>query len=200
MNAPIKNVAGLILAAGQSRRMGRPKMTLAWGETTIIAHVAGVLLQGGAHPLVAVTGGMRSEVEGALRELPVTMVFNPQHESGGMLSSVHSGLQALGQDVPALLIALGDQPQIQVQVVQALIREYQSTQAPLIVPSYQMRRGHPWLVARELWPEILALQHPQTLRDFLERKSAEIHYLPVGSDSILQDIDTPEQYEQYRPE
>jgi molybdenum cofactor cytidylyltransferase len=199
MNAPIRNVAGLILAAGQSRRMGRPKMTLPWGETTIIEHVAQVLLQGGANPVIAVTGGMRSEVEGALRELPVTTVFNPQYESGGMISSVHSGLQALDQAITAVLITLGDQPQIPVEVVRVLVREYRVSAAPLIVPSYQMRRGHPWLVARELWPEILALQHPLTLRDFLERKSTNIHYLPVDSNSIIQDIDTPEQYEQCRP-
>lgn len=175
-------------------------MTLPWGKTTILGHVAQVLLQGGADPLIVVTGGMRTEVEGALRELPVTTVFNPEYESGGMLSSVHSGLQALDQATSALLVTLGDQPQIQVQVVQALIRAYRDSGAALIVPSYRMRRGHPWLVARELWPEILGLQHPLTLRDFLERKSANIHYLPVDSDSIIQDIDTPEQYEQYRPE
>ena len=193
------DVAGLILAAGQSKRMGRPKMTMTWGDTTIIGQVAHTLLQGGASPVVAVTGGMRQEVEEALREMPVSTVFNPGYESGGMISSVHAGLQALDKQTTAVLVTLGDQPQIQVAVVQELIGEYHDSRALLIVPSYQMRRGHPWLVSRELWQEILGLQPPLTLRDFLTQQASKIHYLPVDSASVVQDIDTPEQYEQYRP-
>ncbi|MBN2147471.1 MAG: NTP transferase domain-containing protein, partial [Anaerolineales bacterium] len=101
---------------------------------------------------------------------------------------------------PAALIALGDQPQIQAGTVQALIAAYQQSQVPLIVPSYQMRRGHPWLVGREYWTELLALLPPLTLRDFLARHAAEIHYLPLDHPGVIQDIDTPEQYAQSRPE
>lgn len=199
MTGELRQVAGLILAAGQSQRMGRPKMTLAWGNTTIVGQVASALLEGGAEPLIAVTGGVRAEVEQALRDLPVRCVFNPQYEPGGMLSSVQVGLAALEEGVAATLIALGDQPQIEAQVVQSLLRAYRCGTKRLIVPSYQMRRGHPWLVARELWPEILELTPVQTLRDFLEARKSEIHYLPVDTDSVIQDIDTPEQYELYRP-
>jgi CTP:molybdopterin cytidylyltransferase MocA len=62
-----------------------------------------------------------------------------------------------------------------------------------------MHRGHPWLIGRELWQEIMTLKPSQTMRDFLEQKAAEIHYLPVDMACVVQDIDTPEQYEQYRP-
>ena len=199
MKAQHAHVAGVILAAGQSRRMGRPKMNLPWGDTTIIGSVARSLLQGGANPVVAVTGGSKQAVEEALNGLPVLTVFNPQSESGGMLSSLKAGLQALDDTIGATLVTLGDQPQIQATVVEALIMEYDRSGVSLIVPSYQMRRGHPWLVSREWWQEILRLEPPLTLRDFLEQKATEIHYLVVDSASVIQDIDTPEQYETYRP-
>jgi molybdenum cofactor cytidylyltransferase len=195
----LANVAGLILAPGQSKRMGYPKMTLAWGNTTIVGHIAQTLLQGGAMPVVVVTGGMQQEVEEALRGMPVSCVFNPEYKTGGMISSVRVGLQALDEQTSSVLLTLGDQPQIQTGTVQTLVREYHQCGAVLIVPSYQMRRGHPWLVGRELWQEIIDLQPTQTLRDFLEQRAAQIHYLKVDSDSVVQDIDTPEQYEQYRP-
>jgi molybdenum cofactor cytidylyltransferase len=65
------------------------------------------------------------------------------------------------------------------------------------VPSYQLHRGHPWLVSRALWPAVFALHSPETLRDFLKQHAAQITYLPVESASILQDLDTPEDYDHY---
>jgi molybdenum cofactor cytidylyltransferase len=194
------NVTGLILAAGQSKRMGHPKMTMTWGDCTVIEHVAGILLDGGANPVIVVTGGASQEVETAIRNLPVLPVFNPDYETGEMISSVRAGLLACGLQAQAALIALGDQPQIRDDVVRALIAAYREHPALLIVPSYRMRRGHPWLVARQLWPEILALPASQTMRDFLHHHETDINYLPVDTPSVIQDIDTPQQYAQYRPE
>jgi molybdenum cofactor cytidylyltransferase len=69
----------------------------------------------------------------------------------------------------------------------------------LIVPSYQKHRGHPWLIDCSLWGEVLALKPPENLRDFLRAKTEQIHYLEVDSPSILQDLDTPEDYQRFRP-
>jgi molybdenum cofactor cytidylyltransferase len=93
----------------------------------------------------------------------------------------------------------GDQPQIQVGSVQVILQEYESTGASLIVPSYQMRRGHPWLVARELWNEILEMRSPESPREFLNRHAKEIKYINVNTPSILADLDTPEDYLKSRP-
>lgn len=194
------NVGGLVLAAGQSRRMGRPKMTLPWGNGTIVGHVAQTLLEGGAKPVVVVTGGARQNVEAALKGMPVSVVFNEEHMTGEMLSSVQVGLREFTLQTSAVLISLGDQPQIQAVIVQELISTYLEKRKSLIVPSYQMRRGHPWLVGRELWQEIYELQARQTLRDFLAQHSSDIQYLKVDTASILQDIDTQEQYSQYQTE
>jgi len=97
------------------------------------------------------------------------------------------------------LIGLGDQPQVQERSVRSVLDEYRKSGAALVVPSFQMRRGHPWLVARPHWDEILRMRSPASLRDFLNRHADEIHYVELDNQSILQDLDTPEDYLKSRP-
>jgi molybdenum cofactor cytidylyltransferase len=126
-------------------------------------------------------------------------VFNPRFESDEMTWSLQTGLAAMPEDVEAALVVLGDQPQIEPRVVEAVLAAYRQAGPVLVVPSYEMRRGHPWLVSRALWPAILALQPPQTLRDWLNASAAQIHYLVVDTPSVLRDLDTPDDYERERP-
>jgi molybdenum cofactor cytidylyltransferase len=97
------------------------------------------------------------------------------------------------------LIVLGDQPVIEASVIQALAEAYLSSGSRLVIPSYQMRRGHPWFVARELWPELLQMRPEQSLRDFVRAHEEEIHYVNVDTPAVLKDMDTPEDYEMLRP-
>ena len=76
---------------------------------------------------------------------------------------------------------------------------FQSQAARLIVPSFQRRRGHPWLVERSLWSGLLALQSPRSPRDFLNQHASEILYVEVDTSSILADLDTPQDYQNSRP-
>lgn len=192
-------IGAVVLAAGRSQRMGRPKMTLPWGETTVIGQVASVLLTAKVRDVVVVTGGDREGVDGALQHLPVRTVFNPDFENGEMLLSLQCGLAALKDEFGATLVALGDQPQIEPVVVQAVIDAYTEGKHGLVIPSYQMRRGHPWLVARPLWESLFAFQPPATMRLFMRQFADEIHYVNVDSPSILQDLDTPEDYQRFNP-
>lgn len=189
------NIAAIVLAAGLSKRMGLPKLSLPWGDSTVIGHVCSVLSQAGVTEIVIVTGGARQQVETALAGEPVRLVFNPRFEQSEMIDSLQVGLVNLSPHIEATLVALGDQPQIQVEVVQGVMQAYQERRAGLVVPSYRMKRGHPWLVDRALWDEILSLHPPYTLRDFLARFEQHISYLPVESDTILKDLDTPDDYE-----
>lgn len=195
-------IAAIVLAAGQSRRMGSPKMVLPWGETTVIGQVVCTLASAGVDEIVVVTGGARELVEAALAQLncekPVRSVFNAQFAQGEMLSSVQTGLRSLDESVDAALIALGDQPRIQAEVVTGLLSAH-AQGAQLVVPSYKMRRGHPWLVSRRLWGSLLALHGAQTLRDFLNSQAGAITYLEVDTDSVLMDLDTPEDYQRSQP-
>ena len=192
-------IAAIVLAAGLSRRMGRPKLALPWLDTTVIGRVVNVLNEAGVADIVVVTGGARQEVEQALREAPARIAFNPRFEDSEMVDSLQVGLAQLAPPVEATLVALGDQPQIQLEVVQAVIEAFAAHPAGLVVPSYQMKRGHPWLVQRALWAEISQLRSPETLRDFLSRHAADIYYLPVASDTILRDLDTPDDYAREKP-
>jgi molybdenum cofactor cytidylyltransferase len=117
-----------------------------------------------------------------------------------MLSSIQCGLRDLTQEsIGAALIALGDQPQVEESSVRRVCEAFLQTKSPLVVPSYRMRRGHPWLVARTLWNEILGLSPDQTPRNFLNAHAEDIHYVELDSPSILADLDTPEDYRMARP-
>lgn len=192
-------IAALVLAAGRSLRMGRPKMLLPWGQTTVIGKVISTLLEANMNDICVVSGGNRNEVEAALSSFKVEYVYNPDYENGEMLSSVQAGLLHLAEKVQAAMIVLGDQPQVEVEVIRAILESYLATHSKIIVPSFQMHRGHPWLIDMELWGEINDLKPPQTLRDYLIQKSEVITYVNVDTSSILQDLDTPVDYQKLKP-
>jgi molybdenum cofactor cytidylyltransferase len=192
-------LAAVVLAAGLSSRMGQPKMLLPWGKTSVIRHVVGVLEKSGLADIYVVTGSVRENIEKELLDSKAKLVFNPKFADEEMIVSLQTGLASLPEEIGAAMVVLGDQPQIEVDVVRRIIREYHATNHPLIVPSYQMRRGHPWLVHHSLWDEILTLRPNQSLRDFLSQKSASIHYLVLENPSILRDLDIMEDWEQEHP-
>lgn len=193
-------IGAVVLAAGQSRRMGQPKLTLAWGEQTVIAQVVHTLLESGIQEIVVVTGGSHEAVEAALAGLPVRFAHNPHYADAEMLTSLQIGIRALNPDCLALLIVLGDQPTLDAGVVREVVEGHLTSGGRLVVPSYQMRRGHPWLVQRALWPELLQMPPDQTMRDFVHAHAEEIQYVTVNTPGILQDMDTPEDYRRIRPE
>jgi len=196
-------IAAIVLAAGQSRRMGYPKLTLPWGKTSVLGQVIITLATAGINDIVIVTGAVQEQITNLVdlyvKRYPVRTIHNDGYAKGEMLSSLQIGLSAMKPETLATLVVLGDQPQIMVSIVRQIISTYLETGAPLIIPSYQMRRGHPWLVARTKWDSLLDLTSEQTPHDFLTAHAADIHYLSVETSTILQDIDTPAEYEQQQP-
>lgn len=192
-------ISALILAAGESRRMGQPKMLLKWGQTTVLGRVLSTFQQAGIQDIVVVVGGAREQVEEIVDQHGARSVYNDEHANGEMLLSLQRGIEAQSPQTQATLIALGDQPQIQEGTVRLICEAFQSRKSRLIVPSFEMRRGHPWLVERWLWTEILAMRPQQSPRDFLNQHAQEIEYVQVQTSSILADIDTLEDYQRSRP-
>jgi molybdenum cofactor cytidylyltransferase len=196
------NISAILLAAGLSSRMGRPKLLLPWGETTVLGQVVSTFAAVGLKDLVIVTGAVREEIERKAAELaknfPVRCVYNPDFEHGGMLSSIQVGLTALSSQTNAALIALGDQPQVLEETVRGICDSYVRTNSSLVIPSFQNQRGHPWLAARNLWANILKLPSTSTPKQFLNAYTGHVEYIPA-SPSILQDLDTPSEYERLRP-
>jgi molybdenum cofactor cytidylyltransferase len=161
-----------------------------------LEEVVSNLLAARLNPVVVVCGFQREAIEAALSHLSVQCIHNPQYESGEMLSSVQVGLASLTNTCQGALLALADQPQMQVAVAHQLIRTFQeSSSRALVVPSYRMRGGHPVILPRWLWPEILALAPADTLRSVFQRHRRRIQYVVVDTPTILADIDTPEQYQ-----
>ncbi|HXF86012.1 MAG TPA: nucleotidyltransferase family protein [Anaerolineales bacterium] len=192
-------ISAIILAAGESKRMGKPKLLLPWGSVTVLEHVLLTYIESGLEEIVVITGGARQEVEKIIAAYPVRSVFNAEYANGEMLSSLQCGLRALSAKAEAALIGLGDQPQVRAGSVRKVCDTFRKTGAPIVVPSFQMRRGHPWLAAKTVWGEILKLKPPHTPREFLNAHAAEIKYVEVNDAGILADLDTPEDYRRTRP-
>lgn len=195
-----KKVGAVVLAAGQSRRMGRQKLLLPWGSHSVIEQVIRILVEAEICDIVVVTGAEHEKINATLVSKPklsaaVRLVQNPDFANSEMLASLQIGIRALNTDCDALLIVLGDQPTISARVVRAVVDAYRSTGASLVIPSFQMRRGHPWLVDRSNWDALLALTASQTLRDFLDHHKSQIHYVALDAPEILEDLDTPEDYQ-----
>jgi len=192
-------ITAIILAAGKSTRMGSPKMLLPWGDTTIMEHVIAVFSNAGIKDILVVTGGARERVEAVILECekryPVRSVHNKEFKTGEMLSSIQCGLQdLLERGVGAAMIGLGDQPQVQENSVRLLMKAFLETKSPLVVPSFQMRRGHPWLVVSSLWNELIEMDSTQTPRNFLNAHAKDIYYVNMDTPTILSDLDTPDDY------
>lgn len=184
--------------------MGRFKLTLPWGTTTVIGQVAATLEAGGVSRIVVVTGHRADEVRASLNSSMVHFTFNPCYATGEMVSSIQVGLRVLHPTPdqaadpprlpPAALLCLGDQPQMEVSTVRAVLAAGAADDwQRIIIPSCCARAGHPILLPAWLWPEILA--GASTLRDVMVAHRAQTRYLVVDTPSILADLDTPEDYE-----
>lgn len=192
-------VGAIVLAGGESVRMGQPKVLLPWGkENTIIEHITEQLIRSRIDHIRVVTGHYANEVKELVKPLGVKVVHNRSYQTGEMLSSLKAGLRAMPDHVAAVLVVLGDQPRIQPKVIYQIMSAYARGEGDLLIPSYQMRRGHPILIGRQYWSEILSLKRNQVLRDVVNAHSDKITYVTVNTDSVLRDVDTPEDYRQER--
>ena len=173
-------IAAVLLAAGQSFRMGRSKLELPWkNDQSIISHVVEVFLQAEATPVLVVTGGMREAIEASLMGKEIEFINNPDFATGGMLSSIKVGLQTLkDRAIEAALISPADLPLLRPTTVRRLMQAWENHTPPIISPSFGERRGHPVLIAKTEWEAILRLADDQTLRDFLRQRERDfsIHY------------------------
>jgi molybdenum cofactor cytidylyltransferase len=191
-------ITAIVLAAGESKRMGEPKLLMPWGKSTVLQTVISTLQASGLSDILVVTGGFQSQIESLIGRT-VQTVFNKDYATGDMLTSIQIGLEVKKHESAAALICLGDQPQVQERSVRLVRDMFQRNKSRIIVPSYENHRGHPWLVARPLWDEIFTMKAPQSPRDFLNAHAKEIRYIEMDTPTVTQDLDTPEDYLKYKP-
>jgi molybdenum cofactor cytidylyltransferase len=181
--------AGLILAAGESRRMGFPKALLDFHGETFLDRLIRIF-SACCSPVIAVLGAEAERIRAGLRSAAsARIVVNPDFRMG-QITSMQCGLRAVPADARGVLFTLVDHPNPGDATIRALV----AADAPIAIPRYQGRRGHPIWFSRDLVPEFLALPATSSARTVLERHSAGIRYLDGDDPGILDDVDDPEVY------
>lgn len=194
-----RSVGAIVLAAGQASRMGSAKVLLPWTKQhNILEHIIQQLHRTRVDHIRVVTGWYADDVKEISKKMGVKSVHNRAYKTGEMVSSLKTGLRAMPDNVEAVLVVLGDQPRIQPKVIHQVLTAYAEGKSDLIAPSYQMRRGHPILIGRKYWSELLELRNYQSPRDVINAHASNIHYVTVDTDSVLQDVDTPQDYQEER--
>jgi molybdenum cofactor cytidylyltransferase len=187
------DVTAILLAAGRSRRMGRPKQLLPLrGEDTVIEVVAS-RLRPHVMELVVVVGHVGGQVAAMLADQDVILAINDNVDAG-MLSSVQAGVRAADPRSRGYLICLGDQPSLQTPVIEAVLQGAAGG-GGIVIPTYGGKRGHPVFIHRRYREEILALDPVTTGLNVLTRGHREDTVEIVLRDAlILDDMDTPDDY------
>lgn len=186
-------IAGVILAAGASRRMGTPKALLEFNGETFLDRLIR-LLGGVAAPVIVVLGDQGREIRSGLeRGAEARFVVNPDPERG-MLSSLQCGLEAVSEEAQAVMFTPVDHPNLESSTLEALVDRFVAERAPVTIPEYQGRHGHPVLIARPLIAELLALPATAQASDVIHRYGSRTSYVAVDDPGVLTDIDDPAAY------
>ncbi|NIM57698.1 MAG: NTP transferase domain-containing protein [Candidatus Aminicenantes bacterium] len=186
-------VWAMILAAGESKRMGKPKLLLPFGDKTIIETIVQTVVSSKVEKTLVILGSEREKIEEKIKNYPVKIVYNRDFRSG-MLSSVQCGLEALPEEAKAVLVVLGDQPKISTTVINKLIDAYKSSGKGIVLPVYKKERGHPVLVDVKYREEVKNLSPEVGLRGTVYNHPEDILEVEVETPSIFQDIDDQSDY------
>jgi molybdenum cofactor cytidylyltransferase len=186
-------IAALVLAAGQSRRMGQANKLLApVDDRPMIAHAVDAMLASHADPVIVVTGHQAEAVRAALGERPVIWTHNPDYALG-LSSSLAAGLAALPEDAEGVVIGLGDMPRITAAQIDRLIAAFNPLEGRAIcVPTVRGKRGNPVLFATRFVPEMRAIGGDVGARHLIGEHAEEVVEIEFDDDGTLLDIDTPE--------
>ena len=187
-------ICAVVLAAGESRRMGAQKLLLPFGSTTVIGHIVDQLLDSAIDQIIVVVGHEPDRITEELSDRPVEIVTNPDYKTG-MLSSVRCGLRVVPQQAEAVVVALGDQPAITSALVDEMVEEFRTTDKSILVPVHAGRRGHPLLFARHYRDEILNSFDDVGLRGLLHAHPDDVFELNASTPAVLSDMDHPEDYQ-----
>ena len=183
----------VILAAGESRRMGTQKLLLPYGKTTVVEAIVRTALDSSVDGTLVVLGADKEKVRETLKSYPVTFAVNRDFRRG-MLSSIQAGFESLPGEAGAAVLMLGDQPAVPFDVVDGLVSKYRENGRGIVIPVYGKRRGHPILIEAGYRSEILGLDPEVGLRQLIQAHAEDILEVEVSSPAVLKDMDNPEDY------
>lgn len=192
----MNEIWAIILAAGESRRMGFPKMLLDFEGTTMIENVISNVYKSKVNKIMVVLGAVREPLVSVIEKSDVRYCFNDNYKEG-MLSSVICGFKNLPSDHNAVLVFQGDQPLIKSEVINTVIEAYLSSGRGIVIPVHKKKRGHPILIDRKYRDEIEYLNPIKGLRSLAQKFSDDVFEVETDEPGILRDFDT---YDEYRKE
>jgi molybdenum cofactor cytidylyltransferase len=183
-------LSAIVLAAGKSERMGRPKALLPFRGSTFLENILDAIALSPIKNTIVVVGHHRQEI--ASRVSVPNLVFNPDYAQG-MITSFQAGIRALPQDSAGAILFLVDHPLVETATINVLVANFAANR--IIIPVFNGRRGHPVLFSAEILQEILALPPSQGANIVVRRDPSRIIEVAVDAPGILVDIDTPEDFE-----
>jgi molybdenum cofactor cytidylyltransferase len=188
-------ISGLILAAGESRRMGRDKALLTYHGRTFLETIINNLSAAGMENVTVVLGHHAEAIQRAINLAAVRVVVNHEYQRG-QTSSLQLGLAAAIADSPeAVILCLVDHPAISTEVIVKLREHFESTHPPVLIPTHKGERGHPVVISQALFPELLAVLPVEPANTVIRKYRNATQFVEVADRGILIDVDEPEGYE-----
>lgn len=191
----MSRILGIVLAAGMSRRLGRPKQLLMLDGTPLIVHIVDRALASNLDGLILVTGAHDADVRAAIEDRNVLLVHNPDFEEG-QGSSLAAGITALNADVDAAVVLLGDQPGISPEVINRAIKARRESGPPVVMARYGNQLGHPVLFGYELFSKLGNLTADTGGREIVRDHQDSLVLVDGGADAPPPDVDTEEAWAQ----
>jgi molybdenum cofactor cytidylyltransferase len=188
---PYSSVSAIILAAGESKRMGMPKALCQWGQGTFLEAVVSALREAEIQNIGVVLGALEQEIRAHGLPNGIQVWSNPNYYQG-QLSSLQVALKNQSPEILGTVVALVDHPATESKTIRALIHAFKNDSSKVIRPSYQEQKGHPILIGRHWWADIVSASTILSLRDMLSRHPEKVITTGVNDPGILLDIDTPE--------
>ena len=188
-------ISAIALAAGESKRMGQTKQLLEWEGKTILQRVLENLCSSQVDEVILVLGHEADKILQMVDTRKVKVVINKSYREG-MITSIQQGLKDLDDKVEAFFIVLADQPGVGPEVFNRLISEFRrvTPKKTIVLPTFRGRRGHPPLFSAKFRKEAFRIKGDVGFRQILQEHPEEIEAVEMDTDSILQDIDTPDDY------
>lgn len=185
-------VSIVVLAAGTSSRLGRPKQLLELGGEPLLRHTIRHALASSAAEVVLVLGNRAEEIATAIGDFGQPVVVNPSFAEGQSTSLV-AGVRAIDPKADALIVMLGDQPTVGPDLLRRLIDRFRETGAPIVQPRYEGTPGNPVLFRGDLFPELLTVAGDRGARDIIRRRASDVSYIDAGQ-AMPPDVDSEEDY------
>ena len=188
----------IVLAAGESKRMGFPKMLLDINGSSMLGTVINNIKGSDVDNVLVVLGAYNDILAPLVTNYFVNSCYNENYKDG-MLSSVKCGIRYLPHDIEAVLIFQCDQPFIRPDVINKVIKSYRNSDKGIIIPVCNNKRGHPLLLDKQYTPEIEKLDANGGLRSLALLYSEDVLEIETGDNGILMDFDTYEEYNSIKP-